>query len=74
MEKERDGEAELQGLAVAEGLQRRCWGTPVSIVGILGCSKAEATAGLSQGLLPCGIAVSHHDKAPSSHAARGRGL
>lgn len=32
MEKERDGEAKLQGLALAEGLQRRCWESPVSLV------------------------------------------
>lgn len=32
MEKERDGEAKLQGLALAEGLQRHCWASPVSLV------------------------------------------
>lgn len=60
MEKERDGEAKLQGLVLAEELQRRCWESPVSLpcgrVGIVGCSKAKDTPGLSQGLLPCGIA------------------
>lgn len=62
MEKERDGEAKLQGLALAEGLQRHCWASSVSLVaggmwvGNVGCSKAEDTSGLFQGLLPCGIA------------------
>lgn len=79
MEKERDGEAKLQGLVLAEELQRRCWESPVSLpcgrVGIVGCSKSkEHTWGSPKGCFPVGLLVSHHGKAPSSHAARGKGL
>lgn len=42
-------------------------------VGTVGCSKAEDTPGLSQDCFPVGLLVSHHGKAPSSHAARGKG-
>lgn len=78
MEKERDGEAKPQGLALAEGLQRRCWESPVSLVarwGLWGDAPKQRTRlGSPKDYFPVGLLVSHHGKAPSSHAARGKGL
>lgn len=77
MEKERDGEAEPKGLALAEGLQRRCWVSPVSLVagwGLWDARKQRTHLGSPKGCFPVGLPVSHHGEAPSSHAARGKGL
>lgn len=41
MEKERDGEAKLQGLVLAQGLQRCCWESPVSPVAGWGLWDAQ---------------------------------
>lgn len=76
MEKERDGEAKLQGLVLAQGLQRCCWESPVSPVagwGLWDAQKQRTHLGSPKGCFPVGLLVSHHGKAPSSHAARGKG-
>lgn len=58
MEKERDGEAKLQGLVLAQGLQRCCWespGSPLAGWGLWDARKQRTHLGSPKGCFPVGL-------------------
>lgn len=66
------------GLGTGRGAAEALLGVPCVTggrVGTVGCSKAQRThLGSPRCRFPVGLLLSHHGKAPSSHAARGKGL